>query len=133
MTRHAIQQTYSNTVPVKAQAEKESASGFTAALAAPIAGYLSDKIGRRPVIILSGIGMALPLITLAATCDTQYYIPMVVFVGSPFGTAFDTAVFAAVADVVPPGKRGEAFGIIMITFTAAALIGAPLGGYLAER
>jgi len=59
-------------------------------------------------------------------------VPLLVFSGAPADTAFNTATFAFIADVIPPGRRGEAYGFIMLTFTIAALISAPLGAYLAD-
>lgn len=59
-------------------------------------------------------------------------MPLLVFSGAPADTAFNTATFAYIADVMPPGRRGEAYGIIMLTFTIAALISAPLGAFLAD-
>src|SRR6202453_2477095 len=76
----------------------------------PILGALSDRFGRRPVILLSNFGLGLDYILMALAPSLW-----VLFVGrviSGITSANITAAGAYISDVTPPEKRAEGFGML---------------------
>ena len=98
--------------------------------ATPIQGALSDWLGRRPVILMSNLGLGLDFL-LMALVNT---LPLL-FIGriiSGITAASFSASNAYVADVTPPEKRAQAYGILGIAFGAGFVIAPALGGFLGE-
>jgi len=109
--------------------------GFSAAfavaqfVASPVLGVLSDRYGRRPIVLLSSVGSTLDCLILAIAPDLAW-----LFVGRVLsgGTAASATTGAAyVADVTPPERRPAAFGLIGMTFGVGFALGPALGGLLA--
>lgn len=99
-------------------------------LFAPIIGSLSDRFGRRPVILLSLFGTGLDYFLLAWAPTLAWF-----FVGrliSGITGANYSAAAAYVADVSPPEKRSANFGIIGAAFGLGFIFGPALGGWLGE-
>src|SRR5436309_404127 len=94
----------------------------------PMLGVLSDRFGRRPVILLSNLGLGLDYIVMALAPTIGW-----LFVGrviSGITAASITTGTAYVADVVPPEKRAGAFGMIGAAFGVGFVLGPALGGLL---
>jgi DHA1 family tetracycline resistance protein-like MFS transporter len=94
----------------------------------PLLGSLSDRYGRRPVILISCLGMGLDYIFMAlAPSLGLLFVGRVVsgITSATLGTAF-----AYIADVTPPDERAKAFGIIGGAFGLGFVIGPGLGGLL---
>lgn len=94
----------------------------------PIAGALSDRFGRRPVIIASNIGLGLDYILMAVAPTLG-----LLFVGrviSGITSASISTSYAYVADVLPPERRPQAFGILGAAFGIGFVLGPALGGVL---
>ncbi|MEW6399352.1 MAG: MFS transporter [Bacillota bacterium] len=97
-----------------------------------ISGHLADSRGRRPVM-LAGLGLqALALVGLALTRDLRSIavLTMLHGLGSPL---FLPAAHAVIADVTPPGRRMEAYGLLRVAVNAGCAIGALVGGAVAAR
>lgn len=96
----------------------------------PIVGGLSDRFGRRPIMLFSLAGLAFDyfLIALAPTIIWLYFARA--FSGI-FGATFSTAN-AYVADVSPPEKRAQNFGLIGASFGVGFLLGPVIGGLLSQ-
>ena len=97
-------------------------------LFSPMLGVLSDQIGRRPVVLLSNLGLGLDYIVMALAPTIGW-----LFVGrviSGITAASITTGTAYVADVVPPEKRAGAFGMIGAAFGVGFVLGPALGGLL---
>src|SRR5438874_5909506 len=97
-------------------------------LFSPMLGVLSDRFGRRPVILLSNLGLGLDYIVMALVPTIGW-----LFVGrviSGITAASITTGTAYVADVVPPEKRAGAFGMIGAAFGVGFVLGPALGGLL---
>ena len=97
-------------------------------LMAPILGALSDRFGRRPVIVLSNIGLGLDYIIMALAPNLAW-----LFVGrilSGVTSASATTAYAYVADVAPPEKRAAGFGLLGAAFGIGFIIGPAIGGLL---
>jgi DHA1 family tetracycline resistance protein-like MFS transporter len=97
---------------------------------APVLGALSDRFGRRPVILLAlaGLGFDYILLSLAPTI---WWLVLGRVVAGIFGATF-TPVGAYIADVSPPEKRAANFGLIGVAFGLGFIAGPALGGVLGE-
>jgi DHA1 family tetracycline resistance protein-like MFS transporter len=96
----------------------------------PIQGALSDRFGRRPVILLSNLGLGLDFI-LMAVAQT---LPLL-FIGrvlSGITSASFSTANAYIADVTPPEKRAAAFGKVGMAFGLGFVIAPAIGGFLGE-
>ena len=97
-------------------------------LAAPLLGALSDRFGRRPVILASVSGLGADYLLLAYA-PTLWWL----FLGRLIAGATSANVAAAtayIADVTPKEERPRLFGLIGATFGAGFVIGPALGGTL---
>lgn len=95
---------------------------------APIQGTLSDRYGRRPVILLSCLGLGLDFVFMALAPSLMW-----LFVGriiSAITSASFTTANAYIADVTAPDKRAQAFGMIGAAFGLGFIIGPVIGGWL---
>jgi multidrug resistance protein len=101
---------------------------FMQLIFAPILGRWSDKVGRRPVLILSILGSAISFFTLGLANSM-----LMLFVGRLLdgmsGGNISTAQ-AYIADVTPREKRGAAMAIIGAAFGLGFVIGPAIGGWL---
>lgn len=94
----------------------------------PIQGALSDRFGRRPVILLSNLGLGLDFI-LMALANT---LPLL-FLGRVLAGVTAASVATAnayIADVTPADRRAGAFGIVGGAFGLGFVLGPALGGLL---
>ncbi len=97
-------------------------------LAAPLLGALSDRFGRRPVILASVAGLGADYLLLAYA-PTLWWL----FLGRLIAGATSANVAAAtayIADVTPKSERPRLFGLIGATFGAGFVLGPALGGTL---
>jgi DHA1 family tetracycline resistance protein-like MFS transporter len=96
----------------------------------PILGALSDRFGRRPVVLLSNFGLSLDYVLMALAPSLIW-----MFVGrviSGITTASISTAFAYIADITAPEKRAEVFGKIGVAFGAGFILGPALGGLLGD-
>jgi DHA1 family tetracycline resistance protein-like MFS transporter len=96
----------------------------------PILGALSDRFGRRPVVLLSNLGTALDYVLMAIAPSLVW-----LFVGrviSGITTASISTAFAYIADITAPDKRASVFGKIGVAFGAGFILGPALGGLLGD-
>jgi len=94
----------------------------------PILGSLSDRFGRRPVVLLSNFGLAADYVVMALAPSLSW-----LFVGrviSGITSASISTAFAYIADVTPPERRAAVFGKIGVAFGAGFIFGPALGGLL---
>lgn len=96
----------------------------------PILGALSDRIGRRPVVLLSNLGLGLDYVLMALAPTVGW-----LFVGRAISgitaASFSTAS-AYIADVTPPEQRAGKFGMLGAAFGLGFVIGPAVGGILGE-
>ncbi|MGH8164246.1 MAG: TCR/Tet family MFS transporter, partial [Rhodanobacteraceae bacterium] len=96
--------------------------------AAPILGVLSDRFGRRPVILASNIGTAIDYVIMAlAPAISWLYVGRIL---SGIMSASVPTASAYIADVTPPEKRAGAYGMIGAAFGLGFVVGPALGGWL---
>lgn len=94
----------------------------------PILGKLSDKYGRKPLLLISQFGTLAGFIILALSQNIQMLF-IARIVDGVFGGQFPISK-AVIGDVVPPHDRPKQMTNIGITFTLAFLIGPAVGGFL---
>jgi DHA1 family tetracycline resistance protein-like MFS transporter len=97
-------------------------------LFAPLVGALSDRYGRRPVILLALAGMGINYVVLAFA-PSLWLFALGRMVAGAFGATF-SAAGAYLADVTPPEKRAQSFGLIGAAFGFGFITGPALGGVL---
>jgi MFS transporter, DHA1 family, tetracycline resistance protein len=98
---------------------------------APVLGALSDRFGRRPVILLALVGLGCDYILLSFAPSIWWLVVGRIVAGA-FGATF-TPAGAYIADVSPPEKRAANFGLMGVAFGLGFIAGPALGGLLGER
>ena len=94
----------------------------------PVMGALSDRFGRRPVILLSNFGLGLDYVLMALAPTLSW-----LFVGrliSGVTAASVSTSMAYVADVTPPERRAQSFGFVGVAFGVGFVLGPAIGGLL---
>ncbi|MBO6793417.1 MAG: TCR/Tet family MFS transporter [Balneolaceae bacterium] len=99
-------------------------------LCAPIMGGLSDRFGRRPVLLLSLAGFGIDYI-ITGFAPTIYWLFGARIVAGIFGASHTTAT-AYIADISEPEKRAQNFGLIGAAFGMGFILGPVIGGLLGE-
>ena len=97
----------------------------------PILGGLSDKFGRRPVILISLAAFSFDYLVMALAPTIGILLIARIFSGT-FAATFSIAN-AFIADISPPEKRAANFGMIGAAFGLGFIIGPGLGGILGEH
>ncbi len=98
--------------------------------ASPVLGALSDRFGRRKVVLLSNLGLGLDYIVMALAPTLGW-----LFVGRILGGITSASVSTAgayIADVTTPEKRAQAFGMLGAAFGLGFVLGPAVGGVLGE-
>jgi DHA1 family tetracycline resistance protein-like MFS transporter len=99
-------------------------------LFSPVLGSLSDRLGRRPIILLSNFGLGLDYILMALAPNIRW-----LFVGrviSGITAASISTAGAYIADVTPAEQRAAKFGLLGAAFGAGFVVGPALGGLLGD-
>ncbi len=96
----------------------------------PVLGVLSDRFGRRPVIILSNVGLGLDYFVMALA-PTLGWLLLGRALAGVCAASVSTAM-AYISDVVAPEKRAGAFGMIGAAFGVGFIIGPAAGGFLGQ-
>jgi len=99
-------------------------------LCSPVIGALSDRYGRRPVLLISTAGLSLDWMLMALAPDL-WWLAVGRMIGGMTSSSF-TAVFAYMADITEPEGRAKAFGLIGAAFSAGFVAGPALGGVLGD-
>ena len=108
------------------------AFAVTALILRPYAGRLSDRVGRRPLLVGGALGFAVVLAAHAAA----WALPALIGLRLLLGVAeafFFVAGFAAVADLAPPGRAGEALSFNSLSLYLGIAFGPVIGQLLLDR
>ncbi len=108
------------------------AFAVSALILRPFAGRFSDQYGRRP-LMLGGAALCAVALFLTAAVDS---LPLVVALRLVLGVAeaaFFVASFAALADLAPPSRLGEALSYNSLGLYLGLAAGPPLGEFLVEK
>jgi DHA1 family tetracycline resistance protein-like MFS transporter len=96
----------------------------------PILGGLSDRFGRRPVLLVSLFGLGLDYV-FCALAPTIAWLFLARFIAGVCGASFTTAS-AYIADVSPPEKRAQNFGLVGAAFGLGFIGGPIIGGIFSQ-
>jgi DHA1 family tetracycline resistance protein-like MFS transporter len=94
----------------------------------PLQGALSDRFGRRPVILISNFGLGADYVVMALAPNLVWLFAGRVISG--ICAASISTAFAYVADVTPPERRSARFGLLGAAFGVGFVIGPAVGGLL---
>ncbi|ELU06772.1 hypothetical protein CAPTEDRAFT_171281 [Capitella teleta] len=98
---------------------------FLQFLASPLMGAMSDVYGRRPVVLLSTIGVGISYVIWAVSHNFSLFVLSRIIGGISKGNvSISTAI---VADISPPEKRGRGMAVIGIAFSVGFIIGPMIG------
>lgn len=103
---------------------------FTQFICAPLIGALSDRFGRRPVLLLSLFGFGIDYI-LIGFAPNIFWLFIARFISGLTGASITTAS-AYIADISSPEKRSQNFGLIGAAFGLGFIIGPVIGGLLGQ-
>lgn len=95
---------------------------------APMLGSLSDRFGRRPVVLVSLLGSTIGYSLLAFAPSLEWFFAGRIVAGI-CGASFGAAT-AYIADISPPEKRAQNFGLIGMAFGLGFIAGPTMGGVL---
>jgi DHA1 family tetracycline resistance protein-like MFS transporter len=95
----------------------------------PVIGALSDRFGRRPILLVSLLIMGLDYLVMAVA-PTIWLLLIARIVAGITAATYATAT-AFIADITPPDQRGSRFGLIGAGFGVGFVLGPLIGGLLA--
>ncbi len=107
----------------------EAINGLCAFLVAPFLGRLSDRFGRRPIIIAAAFGAAFSMALFGIGGAIWVLVLARVIQGLTAGDM--PALFAYLADITPPEKRAQRFGLLGALSGIGMMLGPAIGGLLA--
>ncbi len=96
-----------------------------------IGGALTDKFGRKRLILFGLVFSALSTLTIAFVTRIGLMYPLSMFIGLLSNIAHP-AHDAMIADILPEAKRSEGFGILRVVGNLAWIIGPTIGGFVAN-
>ena len=95
-------------------------------------GWLADRVGRRPVLLGSLAGAAVPVAALPLA-PSYAGVASLAFAFGLLAEMYRPAVSAAVADMLPEERQPRAYAIVYWAINLGAAVGPALGGLIAER
>ena len=104
---------------------------LTGIVGSVIGGALTDRLGRRKLILFGLIFSALSSLALGWVNHFEWLFPLAVIVGL-FSDVGGPAHGAMIADILPPAQRQEGFGILRVVGNMAWLVGPTVGGFVAR-
>lgn len=107
-------------------------NSFFALAGSTVGGALTDRFGRRRIILFGLVFSALSSLSLGLANSIRLMYPLIVVVGLLASVA-NPAHEAMLADVLPESKRQEGYGILRVVFNYAWIVGTALGGLIATR
>ncbi|MFM6930742.1 MAG: MFS transporter [Novosphingobium sp.] len=99
-------------------------------LFAPVIGNLSDRFGRRPVMLASVLAMAIDY-GLQGMAPALWWLVIGRLAAGMTGASY-SAAYACIADITPPEKRAASFGLMGMAFGFGFIAGPAIGGLLSE-
>jgi MFS family permease len=107
------------------------AFGLGSFFASIVGGHLADRIGRRPVLLISLFGGATILVGYSFV-TTPWMVLVVMTLFGAVSDMYRPAAMAVLADVCEPEQRTHAFGLVYFSINLGFAIGPVMGGYLVK-
>ncbi len=107
-----------------------AANSIAGLVGSTIGGAMADRFGRRGIILFGLVVSALSGLTLGFVNKFYMFYGLSIFVGL-MGSAAQPAHQAMIADILPPEKRAEGYGLMRVITNFAWIIGPSIGGFLA--
>ena len=95
-------------------------------------GALTDRFGRKGIIIFSLVASSLSTLLMGFVNEFQFFL-IVAFISGIFTDVGGPAYEAVIMDILPEEKRASGFGIRRVAFNLAVVIGPVIGGFVAAR
>ncbi len=108
-----------------------AANSVAGIIGSTIGGAMADRYGRKWIILFGLVVSALSGLTLGFVNKFYLFYSLSIFVGL-MGSVANPAHQAMIADLLPPEKRSEGFGILRVVANFAWIIGPTIGGFLAS-
>ena len=109
-----------------------SSYSLAAGVSALLASAIADRFDRRHALLVCYLGMTIA--TLGCGLADSYALLLAArIVAGFFGGVMSAVALAILGDVIPPQRRGQAMGIVMLAFSLAAIVGVPLGLFIANH
>jgi DHA1 family multidrug resistance protein-like MFS transporter len=108
--------------------------GIVSNVAQLLGGWLSDRRGRKPIIVLGAATGVLSMgfcLLAAGTRQWRWLVPSIILMG--LALIARAAAYSAVAESVRVGRRGMAFGMLLLAWTVPGIFAPPAGGWIAGR
>ncbi|MBC8447642.1 MAG: MFS transporter [Chloroflexi bacterium] len=108
--------------------------GITTALIQPIGGWVSDRLGRKPLVALGsllGLLVMVFYVLAAITGDWRWLLPGVILLGMTLASS--PAEISLVAESARAGQRGMAYSLQMASWIVPGVFAPALGGFIADR
>jgi MFS family permease len=108
--------------------------GLVTAVLQPIGGWVSDRLGRKPLVALGSLlGLLVMVFYLLAdiTCDWRWLLPGVILLGVTLAST--PAESALVAESARAGQRGRAYSLQTASWIVPGVFAAALAGFIADR
>jgi MFS family permease len=99
-----------------------------AGLSGFVGGYLSDRVGRRRMILVSEALMAVYPLVLLALSDSKWAALFALALAGALGSLGGSVAQAMVADLVPPERHEAAYSSVRVAANLGVVLGPPLGG-----
>lgn len=100
-------------------------------ISGPVIGHMSDRVGRKPMLLISQIGTFIGFIVMARAAALWMLYVARVLDGSTAGNL--SLAQAYISDHTEPSQRAKSFGLIGIAFGVGFFIGPSLTGYLSAK
>ena len=105
-----------------------AAAGVPQALFSPFSGLLSDRLGRKPMIVVAFVSVAALSVARRARRRASRRCAVVRFLAGLLGSLAPTSLMASVGDLFPAERRARAMGWFNMGFSFAAIGGVPVMG-----
>mgnify|MGYP001263507604 FL=1 len=99
-------------------------------LLSPVWGRLSDRLGRRPIILAGLVGFAASFLLFGLSSDSLTLMYLSRAIGGLFSGAVASVIVAYVADITPPEKRTKGMGLVGMSIGLGFTFGPGFGGLL---
>jgi MFS family permease len=104
----------------------------TGLFASFVAGSISDRVGRKPVMVISLIGNGLAYLFMSQA-DSYLAFAILMMMAGAFNPLYQVGSDAMLADLIIPENRTSAFAIIRMVNNAGIAVGPALGGFVATK